>query len=71
MSYLVIIGSVFAFLGIAGLLGCAWVAWQAKQAEHDEAAIRQRLRRLFAWHAGSLALAALGLMIVIVGLILR
>ncbi len=70
MEYLVWIGAAVTVAGIAGLLWCALAAMRARGAALDDAALRARLSRLVAINYGSLAVATLGLMCVIVGLFL-
>ncbi|MEM1066354.1 MAG: hypothetical protein AAF771_06945 [Pseudomonadota bacterium] len=71
MAWLVWAGAALAFLGVLGLFWCAFMAMQARRDAADEAALRKRLQLLVAYNLGSLAIAALGLMILIVGLFLR
>lgn len=70
MEILVWIGIGLTVLGLAGLGWCVREAVLAKRAGLDEAALKARLQRLVAVNLGALALSALGLMSVIVGLAL-
>lgn len=57
-------------LGLAGLLYCIIAVARAKRAGLDDAALRERLQKAVAINLGALAVSALGLMIVIVGVFL-
>lgn len=68
MEKLVWIGAAFAVLGVLGLAWCIREAIRAKRAGLDDDALKARLQRLVAVNLGALAVSALGLMCVIVGL---
>jgi hypothetical protein len=63
-------GALMAALGLAGLLWCVLVAARARRERLEGAAMEARLRKLVAINLGSLAVSALGLMMVAMGAIL-
>lgn len=70
MELLVPLGAVMTVLGLAGLLYCIVAVTRAKRAGLDDAALRARLQKAVAINLGALAVSALGLMIVILGVFL-
>lgn len=70
MTWLIIIGAIVTLLGIAGLGYCIKTAmgFRTKQMEDDEMAAQ--LQRLVPINLGSVCVAALGLMMVVVGVLL-
>jgi hypothetical protein len=63
-------GALMAALGVVGLLWCVLVAARAKREGLQGEAMQERLRRLVAINLGSLAVSALGLMMVAIGAIM-
>lgn len=70
MDLLVWIGTILSCLGLLGLAYCIIGAIRARRAGLDEVALRARLQRLVVWNMGALLLSALGLVVVVVGLLL-
>lgn len=70
MELLIWIGAAISLLGLAGIIGCAMAVVRARRASLDDAAMRARLQRVVAWNLGSLLTSALGLIMVVVGVIL-
>lgn len=70
MELLVPAGAIMTMLGLVGLLYCIIAVARAKRAGLDDAALRERLQKAVAINLGALAVSALGLMIVIVGVFL-
>ncbi len=70
MTWLIIIGAIVTLLGIAGLGYCIKTAmsFRTKQMEDDE--MTAQLQRLVPINLGSVCVAALGLMMVVVGLLI-
>lgn len=71
LETLVPIGTLLTCLGLVGLAWCIYSAAKAKRADLSEEDMQARLQRLLAINAGSVALAGLGLMAVVVGLVLQ
>ena len=70
MEILIWIGAALTLLGIAGLGWCIVMALNARRAGLDEAAMRTAMQRVVALNMGSLGLSALGLMMVVAGILL-
>ncbi len=70
MAALVWIGAAATVLGLAGLVGCIVVAARARSAGLEGAAMEARLRRLVALNLAALATSALGLMLVVTGVLI-
>ncbi len=70
MAALVWIGAALAVAGLGGLIWCIIVAARAKREGLEGEAMEARLRRLVALNLGALAVSALGLMMVVMGVIL-
>ncbi|WP_424967249.1 hypothetical protein [Dinoroseobacter sp. S375] len=70
MDMLVPAGAVITVLGLLGLIYCIIEVARAKRAGLDEDDLRARLQKAVALNLGALAVSALGLMIVIVGVFL-
>ena len=70
MTALVWIGAGMTALGLAGLVACIVVAARARSAGLEGAAMEARLRKLVALNLGALAVSALGLMLVVAGVLL-
>jgi len=70
MEILVWIGAGLTLLGLAGLIWCIVLAARARSAGLSDEALRARLQKVVALNLGALALSALGLMAVIVGIFL-
>ena len=70
MEALVLIGAVFTCLGLVGLGWCIREAMRARREETGDDPLKARLQRVVAVNLGALAVSALGLMMVILGVIL-
>jgi len=70
MGLLVWIGTGITLLGLVGLVWVIVAAKRAQSAGLDDAALKARLERLTAPNLGALAVAAIGLMCVVLGVIL-
>jgi hypothetical protein len=70
MELLIWIGALLTLLGLAGLVWCILAALRARRAGLDDAAMKARLQRLVAMNLGALAFSALGLMMVVLGVLL-
>ena len=70
MAALVWIGAALAVAGLGGLGWCIAAAARARREGLEGAAMEARLRGLVAVNLGALALSALGLMMVVLGVIL-
>jgi hypothetical protein len=70
MELLVWTGAGLTLLGLAGLIWCIVLAARARRAGLSDEVLRARLQKVVALNLGALALSALGLMAVIVGIFL-
>ncbi|MFD2173656.1 hypothetical protein [Rhodobacter lacus] len=71
MEILIWIGAVVSLVGLVGILYCATLIAKAKGAGLDDAALRERLRRVVALNLGALFVSAIGLMMVVLGITLQ
>lgn len=70
MEWLIWSGAAVSFAGVAGLVWCVLYALRARRAGLDDAALRARLQRAVAMNMAALMVSALGLMMVIAGIML-
>lgn len=70
MDWLIWIGAVVTLGGVAALVSCVILAMRARRDAADDAALRAALQRLVPLNLGALLLSALGLMLVVVGILL-
>ncbi|RZW12378.1 MAG: hypothetical protein EX266_01735 [Rhodobacteraceae bacterium] len=70
MENLIWIGAIVSLIGIAGLIWCVLIALKARRAGLDEATMKARLQKVVAINMGALFLSAIGLMMVVVGILL-
>ena len=70
MGNLIWIGAVVSLVGIAGLIWCVMIALRARREGLDDAAMKERLQKVVAINMGALFLSAIGLMMVVIGILL-
>ena len=70
MELLIWIGAVVSLIGVAGLVWCVMAAARARREDLDDAAMKARLQMLVAWNMGALGVSAIGLMMVVIGILL-
>lgn len=70
MEFLIWIGAGLSVLGITGLIICIGIAAKAKRAGLQGAEMQARLQRVVALNMGALFVSAIGLMLVVVGILL-
>ncbi len=70
MQILILTGALLTLLGVAGLAYCIVRALRARRAGLDGTAMRAELQRVVAINAGALAISALGLVLVVLGVML-
>ena len=71
MEALVWSGTAVALAGVAGLVYCVMRALRARRAGLPDEAMRAELQRVVIINMGALALSALGLMLVVLGIFLN
>ena len=70
MEALIWIGTFCTCLGLVGLGLCIREAARARREDAGDEALKARLQKVVAWNLGALAISALGLMRVILGVVL-
>lgn len=70
MSAVIWGGAILTLLGVGGLIFCVLLAMRAKREGLTGVAMQERLQRVVALNLAALAVSALGLIMVIVGVIL-
>lgn len=70
MQVLIWAGAAIALAGVAGLVWCILAVMRARREGLDDAALRARLERMVALNLAALLVAAIGLMMVVAGILL-
>lgn len=70
MEWMIWIGTAITVVGLGGLVWCIIAAVSARRAGLPDDALRARLKTVLTWNLASLALSAIGLMAVVLGIIL-
>lgn len=70
MENLIWIGALVTIVGLAGLVWCILVVARARKDGLDGADMQARLQKVVAVNMGALFLSAVGLMMVVVGILL-
>jgi hypothetical protein len=70
MDWLIWIGAAVSLGGIAGLLRCIQLAMRARTSGLDSTAMRARLQQIVTFNLAALGVSALGLMLVVMGILL-
>lgn len=70
MGILIWIGALITLLGLAGLIWCVVTVQKARKENLDDDAMKERLQKVVTINMGALFLSAIGLMMVVVGILL-
>ncbi len=70
MEILVWTGAIVTLAGVASLVWCIIAVQRARREALDDAAMRARLQKAVAMNMGALMLSAIGLIMVVVGILL-
>ena len=70
MEILIWIGSILSLLGLMGLLWCIKTVLRAKKAAVSDEELRLSLQKVVPFNMAALFLSAIGLMLVILGIML-
>ena len=70
MEILIWIGSILSLLGLVGLLWCIKTLLRAKKAAVSDEELRVSLQKVVPFNMAALFLSAIGLMLVILGIML-
>jgi hypothetical protein len=71
MQILIWCGAAVSLAGLAGLIWCILRVWGARRAGLEDAAMRAVLQKVLPVNTGALFLSVLGLMMVVIGILLR
>ncbi len=71
MDWLIWIGAAVSLGGVAALLRCIQLALRARKSGLDNTAMRARLQQIVTFNLAALGVSALGLMLVVMGIILN
>lgn len=69
MSGLIIVGAIVTLIGLAGLGYCIAKAFKLRTAALEDAEMTQQLQRLVPINLSSVCIAAIGLMMVVIGIL--
>lgn len=70
MEYLIWAGAIVSLIGMVGIFYCIFLALKAKRANLPEDEMRARLQHIVLLNMAALFLSAVGLMMVVAGIIL-
>lgn len=70
MGWMIWAGAAVALAGVAGLLWCVVDTLRARRQELSDSELRGRLQRAVAMNLGALFVSAIGLMMVVIGILL-
>lgn len=70
MDWLIWIGTALSLIGLAGIVWCILKVMAAKRAGLSDDEMRARLQKIVALNLGALGVSALGLMMVVAGVML-
>lgn len=70
MDWLIWIGALVSLIGVAGLIYCIVLVARIRRERLEETAMKQRLQGLVALNMGALAISAIGLIMVVIGILL-
>jgi hypothetical protein len=70
MEILIWIGAGVSLLGVGGLVWCILLAMRARKSGMEDEAMRTELQRVVVLNMAALGVSALGLMMVVAGIIL-
>lgn len=71
MKLLILAGALVSLGGVGGLIWCIVLALRARKAGLDDEAMRARLQYVVTLNMVALGVSALGLMLVVAGILLR
>lgn len=70
MEVLIWGGAAVSLVGLVGLLRCIWLAYSAKKAGLPDDEMKAKLQKVVVLNMGALLVSAVGLMMVVVGILL-
>ena len=70
MDYIVLGGAALCVIGLLGIIWCIISVLRDRKADLTDDQLKDRLQQAVAWNMGAFMVSALGLMMVVVGVIL-
>ncbi len=70
MQILIVAGAIISLAGVGGLIYCVLRAWRARRSGLPDEAMRAELQRIVLINMAALGVSALGLMLVVLGILL-
>ena len=70
MENLIWIGALVTLMGVVGLIWCILKVQNARKKGLDDSALKAELQKVVALNLGALFLSAIGLMMVVIGILL-
>lgn len=70
MAWMVPAGTAVTLMGLAGLIWCIWTVARARKSGADDAALKAKMQSTVAVNLGALFLSAIGLALVVAGILL-
>ena len=70
MQNLIWIGAIVTLFGLAGLIWCIVKVQRARAKGLDDEALKSEIQKVVAYNLGALFLSAIGLMMVVIGILL-
>ena len=70
MQLLILLGAAVSLAGIGGLTWCILLAVKARSTSANDEELRVRLQRVVVMNMGALGVSAIGLMLVVTGILL-
>lgn len=71
MEYVIWGGAAISAMGLAGILACIVIVSRAKRAQLSDEAMRAKMQRVVALNLAALFTSVIGLMMVVLGIILK
>jgi len=70
MDYIVLGGAALCVIGLLGIIWCIISVLRDRKADLTDDQLKDRLQKAVAWNMGAFMVSAVGLMMVVVGVIL-
>ncbi|MFT6105191.1 MAG: hypothetical protein ACJA1E_001621 [Paracoccaceae bacterium] len=67
---LIYIGALLSAAGLCGIIWCIVIVARARKAGLDDQALRDKLQKVVSYNLGAFLMSAIGLMMVVVGILL-
>lgn len=71
MELLIWAGAILTVIGLVGIVWCILMVTKARKAGLDDEALRARLQHAVIWNMAAFLLSAIGLMMVVLGILLN